>query len=95
LELPQFAVEHSKINTRGVEVWMCTVGAGISPHLRDDVRLIWTYLESSRGHVELAIRNLRDVEKRMCELTGAVGPFLPIPDEEWKDLCDYVPAAFR
>jgi hypothetical protein len=31
----------------------------------------------SRGHVEFAIRNLRDVELRMCEMTGAIEGFLP------------------
>jgi hypothetical protein len=60
IEPPQFAAEHSKISTRGVDVW---IRPGPTWH--------------SRGHVEFAIRNLRDVELRMCEMTGAIEGFLP------------------
>jgi hypothetical protein len=95
MELPQFSVEHAKITERGVEVWMCTVGAGISPHLRDEVRQIWAYLVDARGHVELAIEKLRDIERRTCEMTGAAGMFPPMSDEQWEDLCGYVPTMFR
>jgi|EndMetStandDraft_9_1072997.scaffolds.fasta_scaffold00873_2 hypothetical protein len=90
------SVEHAKITTLGVEVWMCTLGAGITPHNREDVVLIWSYLASSFSHVDHAIRNLRDIEKRTREMTGAVGEMLPpIPDMEWKEHCAYVPSALK
>ena len=96
VELTEMFVEHAKMTTRGVEVWMCTLGAGIIPHSREDVVLIWSYLASSFSHVEQAIRNLRSIEKRMHEATGAAGAMLPpIADEEWKKLCTYVPSALR
>jgi hypothetical protein len=96
VELPELSVEHAKMTTRGVEVWMCTLGAGITPHRYEDVVLIWSYLASSFSHVEQAIRALRDIEKRTREMTGAVGAMLPpIPDGEWKEACAYVPSALR
>lgn len=92
----ELSVEHAKMTTRGVEVWMCTLGAGIAPHKREDVVLIWSYLASSFSHVDHAIRYLRDIEKRTREMTGAVGAMSPpIPDEEWKELCAYVPSVLR
>jgi hypothetical protein len=37
IALPPFMVEQAKATNRGLEVWMCTLGAGLSPHLRNDV----------------------------------------------------------
>ena len=94
--LSEMIVEHTNVTTCGVEVWMCTLGAGIIPDSREDVALIWSYLASSFSHVEQAIRNLRHIEKRTREATGTAGAMLPpIPDEEWKVLCTYVPSALR
>ena len=96
VKLSEMFVEHTNMTTRGVEVWMCTLGAGIIPDSREDVVLIWSYLASSFSHVEQAIRNLRCIEKRTREATGAACAMLPpIPDEEWKEFCTYVPSALR
>jgi len=95
VELPSFAVEHAKTTTRGLEVWMCTLGAGISPHLLDEVRTIWGHLGGSRDHVDQAIAHLREVERRTLELTGANGMQFPVSDHDWRVHCFYVPAMFR
>lgn len=34
-ELPDFAIEHAKLTGRALEVWMCTIGAGIAVDRRD------------------------------------------------------------
>ena len=95
-KVPELSAERAKITTRGVEVWMCTLGAGIAPHRYEDVVLIWSYLASSFSHVDDAIRNLRDIEKRTRQMASVVGAILPpIPDGEWKELCAYVPSSLR
>jgi hypothetical protein len=96
LQPAEMFAEHRNMATRGVEVWMCTLGAGIVPDSHEDVVLIWSYLASSFSNIEQAIRNLRYIEKRMYEATGTSDTMLPsMPDEEWKKLCAYVPSALR
>ena len=96
VELSEMLVEHAGQTTRGVEVWMCTLGAGIIPHSREDVVLIWSYLTSSFSYVEQAIGNLRHVENLTREATGEADAVLPpIADEEWKKLCTYAPSTLR
>lgn len=96
MELPEFAVTHAKNAARGLEVWMCTVGAGITPDRRDDVREIWHYLSGSFDSVGEAISGLRATELKTAELTGVpeAGIFSDIEQDEWVEACHFVPASF-
>jgi hypothetical protein len=95
-ELSEMLAEHARLATRAVEVWMCTLGAGIIPHSREDVVLIWSYLTSPSSYVERAIADLRHVEQLARDATGgAVVMLPPIAHEDWKKLCTYVPSTLR
>ena len=95
-ELPQFAIDHAKSMRRGLEVWMCTIGAGIVAARRDDVRDIWSYLSGAFDHVEEAISHLRDVERRTGEMTGSADAmgFALIETNQWIELCRFIPSEF-
>ncbi len=94
MTLPQFAIDHAKNTARGLEVWMCTLGAGICPNRREDVREIWSHLAGSSDHLPVAIHNIKDVERKTGEMTGA-GPIFSLSYSEWFGLCEYVPSMFE
>lgn len=60
-DFPQFVLEHFKIMRCGLEVWMCTIGAGIVPKKRCEVLAIWDDLSASFDKVADAIDSLRAV----------------------------------
>ena len=93
-EIPEFAVKHAKNVQRSIEVWMCTLGAGIAPNRCEDVRLIWSYLMGSMGNLPVAIRELRSIERRTAEITGTPDAemFDDITPEQWMEFCHYVPS---
>jgi hypothetical protein len=95
MELPQFSIDHAKATSRALEVWMATLGAGIVPDRRDDVRAIWSHLSGSLEHVEEAIIQLRTVEQRTSEMTGmpAEEMFAEINPNDWLAYCRFVPSA--
>lgn len=95
-ELPEFSVQHAKNTGRGLEVWMCTVGAGINPDRRDAVREIWQFLSESREHLGNAIAGLREVEQLTANMTGMPpgGMFSSVNTEEWLEACRFVPSSF-
>jgi hypothetical protein len=94
-ELPQFAIQHFKNTQRGMEIWMCTLGAGIAPDRRGDVQLIWSYLMKSMRSLPIAIEELRSVERRTAEMTGVPdGQLFSINSKEWLELCRFVPSPF-
>jgi hypothetical protein len=74
---------------RGLEIWMCTLGAGIVPKCRDDVRLIWSYLVGSMSSLPVAIQELRSIERRTTEMTGQASTemFGNITTEQWMEFC--------
>jgi len=76
---------------------MCTLGSGIVPDKRDDVREIWKFLTSSRSHLEHAIDHLSEVEEKTREMTGAYsfGMFEGKDTTEWIESCNYIPASFK
>ncbi|QQS11557.1 MAG: hypothetical protein IPK81_18585 [Rhodospirillales bacterium] len=95
-ELPDFAVKHAKLTTRALEIWMCTVGAGIQPSLRDDVRAIWRDLQGASKDITKGIDHLREVESRTAATTGGSGPamFAGVDTDRWIEVSKYVPAGF-
>jgi len=95
--LPEFAVEHAKLTGRGMEVWMSTIGAGISTEKRDDVRAIWSKLLRSFDYLEKAIEGIRQVEKRTADMTGMPpedGIFWGLNDVSWIENCRFVRSQF-
>lgn len=89
MELPQVAVDHAKSCNRGLEVWMCTIGAGVVPERRDDVQKIWMYLEGAAAQIPAAISHLRDVARRTDDAM-----FGRITDQAWTMACSFFPSAF-
>lgn len=95
MELPNFAIEHVNNSNRALEIWMCTLGAGISPDKRDDVRDIWGMVFGAKETLPEAINRLRDIERQTGEMTGqTVGMFDEMDDQEWIDACNYIPSSF-
>jgi hypothetical protein len=95
MELPSFSIEHANNTTRSLEVWMCTLGSGISPDKRDDVREIWKMLLDAKEAIPEAIKILRDVEKQTSEMTGQdVNIFHNMGEEAWVQSCNYIPEYF-
>ncbi len=95
VELPEYAVTHAKNVNRGLEVWMCTLGAGISPSKRDDVRSIWRMMNDAKGDVPEAIDGLRAVESQTSAMTGQdTSMFGSMDTADWIESCYYIPASF-
>jgi hypothetical protein len=95
MELPSFAIEHANNTNRSLEVWMCTLGSGISPDKRDEVREIWKMLLDSKDFLPEAIQSIRDIERQTSEMTGQDANMFDGMDEElWIQSCDYIPASF-
>lgn len=95
--LPEFSVKHIHNILSALELWMCTVGAGIVPEKQHEVGYIWCVLAGSQDCLEQAISSIRSVETRTAHLTGAArdGMFGRISNDEWLRLCNFVPSAFR
>jgi hypothetical protein len=98
MELPQFMVDHTKMVGRSVEVWMCTLGAGVAPDRRDDVRAIWSYLADAVDNLPQALARFKAIAEQVTTVTGedTSNMFqLDLDDiETWRSLCRYTPAAF-
>jgi hypothetical protein len=94
MELPQFSIDHAKNAGRSLEVWMATIGVGVCPERRDDVRLIWSYLNGSRDQLPDAISSLRKIEEKTAVMTGSSADMFNLRNEEWLDICNFLPEAF-
>ena len=93
--LPQFSIDHAVNVGKSVEFWMSTLGAGVCPERRDDVREIWSYLASSYSHLPEAIVALRKVEELTAEMTGSEDyEMFDLIDEDWLRFCRFFPEAF-
>ncbi|TIO29001.1 hypothetical protein [Mesorhizobium sp.] len=94
-EMPAFLEEHTKNCSRGLEVWMCTVGAGVQPQMRDEARAIWNHLSSSSSSLPAAINRMLQIEARVAEMSGtADAMFSDIATDEWIEACAFVPSIF-
>lgn len=97
IEIPDFAKEQVEITRRATELWMVTIGAGVVPEKRDEVRKIWSLINDSKGSLSEAIEDLRRVELLTAEVTGFgdSGPhyFNEINTETWISICEFRPRA--
>jgi hypothetical protein len=95
--MPAYSVEQSKNTNRGLEIWMCTLGAGIAPDTRDDVWKIWTMLSEGLPYAPEAMRRLQEIVKLTENATGSKtsGMFEDLPIPQWLAAADFVPSAFR
>jgi hypothetical protein len=94
VELPAFAMEHAQTSTRSFEVLLSTVGAGIAPDRRDDVRQIWHFLSGSFPYLAEAIVMLREVEHKTASYTETSTEMFPIESKDWIQACQFTPSAF-
>lgn len=95
VELPNFTLNHFEISKRALEIWMCTLGAGILPGRRDEVRAIWGYLISATSSLQMAFSQLKNTERLMGEMSGSdIEMFSGIEETEWGEACKYIPEIF-
>jgi hypothetical protein len=95
MEFPSFAIQQVKFVRRASEVLMSTIGAGIAPERRDDVRQIWSILRGSYPYLAQAILGIREVEQRTAAATGApASMYNDIDTKEWLDACRFIPSSF-
>jgi len=74
---------------------MATVGSGIVPDRRDDVREIWNLLAEAKPFLDKAFDELIATEKKTMAITGNTQSSIINNDRvEWKDACNFVPAQF-
>ncbi len=92
-DLPAFAIEQSKLTRRALEILMCTIGVGIVPERRAEVRKIWRYLIDSFPQLNEAILSLREQEDKVCKMTGTDERIFPADTNLWLDMCRFVPSS--
>ncbi|WP_147276021.1 hypothetical protein [Pelagibacterium lacus] len=97
MPLPDFILSHVRTSARALEVWMVTVGVGISPDMRADVRAIWGHLEGASPVLPVAFAALRAFADANEEVTGIRGKalFNSLDDGLWAEACRYIPAFTR
>lgn len=95
--LPDLSAKYIQNILSALELWMCTVGAGIMPDKKQDVDYIWCVMAASQDCLEQAISSIRKVEAQTASLTGVPrdGMFGRISNDEWLRLCNFMPSAFR
>lgn len=95
IEMPEFAVRHAKDTNKALEIWMCTLGAGICPDRRDDVRVVWRLLADARSHLAEGAAHLKKVERMTSDATGESASMMDVPAwAELQQLCAFVPSSF-
>lgn len=98
VELPNFAIEHTKQCNRALEVWMATIGAGITTKKLDAVRNIWKNLSESILLLDKAIAEIKETERAIIEIASTTtdneGIFTNLDQDAWKIACNYIPAQF-
>ncbi len=96
IEIPKFVIDRAKDTSRGLEIWMCTIGAGISPDKRDEVREIWSLLSRAFPSLPIAMKSLVADDQKNAEIFGVQ------PESVWEglsgqqihDACMFIPSSF-
>lgn len=57
-----------KDTRRALEIWMATIGAGITVDRRDDVRDIWKLLEQSKPYLDTAMDEILADENKTSDM---------------------------
>ena len=95
IEFPKFAEDHVKDTRRALEIWMATIGAGITVDRRDDVRDIWKLLEQSKPYLDTAMDEILADENKTSDIIGeSVSVFSLLARQDWKNYCDFFPSQF-
>jgi len=95
MEFPKFAEDHVNDTRRALEIWMATIGAGITVDRRDDVRDIWKLLGQSKPHLDTAMDKILADENKTSDLTSEnARVFSLLARQDWRDYCNFVPSQF-
>ena len=99
MDLPEYSKGHSIAYERSLEVWMCTLGAGIALNRNKDVNEIWKLLMDSIQMIEVSIEKIMNFADKTSEDTGFVDTqhndlFNSVDSEVWKKEC-YGKGRFR
>lgn len=91
---PKFALEHAINMNRALEIWMVTIGIGIVPERRDDVRKVWLMLTQSKPYLDDAIDEILKMEAGTAAILGSMYTtfFSNLDVTEWKNKCEFIPS---
>ena len=91
---PDFAREHATDMNRALEIWMVTIGVGIVPDRRDDVRKIWQILAESKPYLDDAIDEILKMEADAAVILGGsdTAIFSNLDVTDWKNKCEFMPS---
>ena len=96
IEMPDYSIRHVKTTNKAIEIWMGTVGIGLVPERRDDMRAVWVLLNDSSSELPNAIAMLNKIEMDTLLMLDSSdrGMFAGIVSEDWISSCSYVPKVF-
>ena len=99
-DLPEYSKGHSIAYERSLEVWMCTLGAGIALNRNKDVNEIWKLLMDSIQMIEVSIEKIMNFADKTSEDTGFVDTqhndlFNSVDSEVWKKECYFTPGFIK
>jgi len=91
---PDFALEHAINTNRALEIWMVTIGVGIVPERRDEVRKVWQMLTQSKPYLDDAIDEILKMEADTAAILGSMHTafFSHLDVTEWKTKCEFIPS---
>lgn len=94
IALPAFSEQHMVNSNRALELWMCSIGAGINPKVLQDVLDTWVMLVKAGAQLDEAFVELARVEALTASLTGSNSTmeFSSLDRGAWRRECAYVPA---
>ena len=96
MPMKEYAKGHVIATERAIEVWMCTVGLGISPNKKNDVIEIWKLLINTVDLIDDSIEKIYEFLDRMTEDTGVndyetVEMFTSLDKKIWKEESYFTP----
>lgn len=96
MPMKEYAKGHAIAAERAIEVWMCTVGLGISPNKKNDVIEIWELLINSVDLIDDSIEKIYEFLDRVTEDTGVndyetMEMFTSLDKKTWKEESYFTP----
>ena len=96
MPMPEYAKGHAIASERALEVWMCTIGLGITPNKKNDVIEIWKLLINTVDLIDDSIERIYEFLDKTAEDTGAMDTntvelFTSLDKKTWKEESYFTP----
>ena len=96
MPMKEYAKGHAIATERAIEVWMCTIGLGISPSKKNDVIEIWKLLINAVDLIDDSIEKIYEFLDKTAEDTGVtdyetVQMFTSLDKKTWKKESYFTP----